>query len=75
MFWGFYFGEKMDLKIAKKILKTAIDKHGGLDDVNGEFVCWHLKRGKACLDGEFSADELIAIGIYINAMRSKDEMV
>jgi hypothetical protein len=49
---------------ATERLKKHIMPDGGLFSL-GWYLLWHPNDPEACLDGDFTADDLLAIAIYM----------
>ena len=55
----------MNIEQAKKVVPDYIDPvNGGLMDY-AEFVSWVPGENEACLDGDFTADELEAFAVIM----------
>ncbi len=54
----------MEYEEAKKRLSAYITKDGGLFDL-GWYLAWDHGRGEATLDGSFTAEDLMAIAVYM----------
>lgn len=48
-------------------LSQAVQKDGGLHDL-GWYLCWTPDEHTATLDGTFTAEELMAIALYMKAV-------
>lgn len=53
-------------------VKDAIHEDGHLYDL-GWYLCWWPDEEKACLDGEFTADELEAIANHMRFFRREED--
>ena len=63
----------MKIEDVKKILGEGIDSRDeGLTYIGNEYIAWTPGDTKACLDGHFTADELIAMGTY---MKTKGTLI
>ncbi len=60
----------MNEEQARKILGDAVHPDGSLYQL-GQYLCWNGKEDDACLDADFTADELEAIAWW---MRNKKKV-